>query len=65
MTDSTGKYLFRGFPSGSYLVAAVTDTLNFVTQFYKNADFSQNASSVSVDNSIVSGVSFTLRTVGF
>lgn len=64
ITDSTGNYLISGFPSGNYLVAAVADTLNYVTHFYKSADYPKNATPVRVDNASVAGITFTLRTGG-
>jgi hypothetical protein len=64
LTDSTGKYSFTGIPAGSYLVAVIADTLNFVTQFYKNAEFPKNALSLRIDNGSVTGITFSLRAGG-
>lgn len=64
ITDSTGNYLITGFPSGNYLAAAVADTLNYVSQFYKSADYPNNASPLSVDNASLTGITFSLRTGG-
>jgi hypothetical protein len=61
-TDSTGAYTLKNIPQGSYLVAAVADTLNLVTQFYKNVDVPKNALPVSIQNGTVSGINFTMRT---
>lgn len=60
-TDSTGAYSLKNIPQGSYLVAAVADTLNLVTQFYKTVDAPKNALPVSVQNGTVSGINFTMR----
>ncbi|HEX2957931.1 MAG TPA: hypothetical protein VHO70_13945 [Chitinispirillaceae bacterium] len=64
VTDSTGAYTFNNIPQGSYLVAAVTDTHNLITQFYKNADLPKGAMSVRVENSTMNGIEFTMRTGG-
>jgi hypothetical protein len=60
-TDSIGAYTLKNIPQGSYLVAAVADSLNLVTQFYKNVDVPKNALPVSIQNGMVSGINFTMR----
>jgi hypothetical protein len=63
-TDSSGKYIFNSVPRGSYIVVAVADSANLVTQYFKNADVPKNATPLRVETGSLTGIVFTMRSGG-
>jgi hypothetical protein len=64
VTDAAGYYVMRNCAAGEYAVAVVVDSLNFVAQFYQNADRLSGARIVRIDSVNRPTVNFQLRQGG-
>jgi hypothetical protein len=64
LTDSAGYYILRNLAAGEYVVAAVADSLNYVAQFYQNADRLSGARIVRIDSVNRPTLNFQLRQGG-
>ena len=64
-TGTDGKFSIKNIPFGDFRIVAEADSLNYITQFFLNADHPKNSQIITVDSlSSAKTVKFNLRKGG-